>query len=343
MSRKVSSSLLVLGCNGPPGPPGAADTIGSFLLLLVFAPHLVLPILLGGLVAAWALAFAAWRGLRFAGRALPGALAGTLRRLDLRLAAQVRRSRARSRARRVARLRKAHAGAAPPGSSWARGERPNGAALDLVTREALETLWLEEAEREQAAVAAAGCTAWLLAAAGAPLELLRETHAAGEASASRAQTCFAIASGYGRRARSARPRRELIRGPRMPGDALAALGVDAARTRLWAEYRAEVAAASAVQCAEPVAREALLRLVRDAEAQAALARRIEAWVLERQPSARRPMRQACRALRRLHPARIPPAARGAMKWANGVALRRAGRLPEAHAAALWRARVKSHA
>lgn len=58
------------------------------------------------------------------------------------------------------------------GADWTQGLRPDPTGLDEPTRAALEALWLHDAQKEHASVPAFARVSWLLAAVGAPAELL---------------------------------------------------------------------------------------------------------------------------------------------------------------------------
>ena len=64
------------------------------------------------------------------------------------------------------------------GSDWTRGARPNAEGLDPDTRAALDALWLHDAQKEHASVPAFSRISWMLAAVGAPAELLEWSHRA---------------------------------------------------------------------------------------------------------------------------------------------------------------------
>jgi len=83
------------------------------------------------------------------------------------------------------------------GTDWAKGDPPDGSDLDPATCRALEALWLHDAQKEHASVPAFSRVSWLLAAAGAPPELLRWSHRAAIEEIAHARLCFALAAGYG--------------------------------------------------------------------------------------------------------------------------------------------------
>src|SRR5690606_4020321 len=96
------------------------------------------------------------------------------------------------------------------GADWTRGPRPSAEGLDAATRAALEALWLHDARAEHASVPAFARLSWLLAAAGAPAELLARAHRAALEEIEHAERCFALAAGYGGRAHTVEPMPELV-------------------------------------------------------------------------------------------------------------------------------------
>jgi hypothetical protein len=168
-----------------------------------------------------------------------------------------------------------------PGPTWARGERPNGAELDAESRIALETLWLADARREHGTGALISRAAWLLTAAGAPAELVSQLQRASAAKVNHAQTCFAIAAGYGRRTLGIEPRADLLRVPGRKGDLLSALATELLEGGcLVAQFRSDVAGARAAVCTEPIAREILTAIARDDATRAAISWSALRWLLE---------------------------------------------------------------
>jgi hypothetical protein len=82
------------------------------------------------------------------------------------------------------------------GADWTSGDRPDASDLDAATRKALAALWLHDAQKEHASVPAFSRIAWMLAAVGAPAELMAWSHKAALEEIEHAQKCFALAAGY---------------------------------------------------------------------------------------------------------------------------------------------------
>jgi hypothetical protein len=78
------------------------------------------------------------------------------------------------------------------GSDWTRGAHPDAAGLDEATRAALEALWLHDAQKEHASVPAFARISWLLAAVGAPAELIEGAHRTALEEIDHARRCFAL-------------------------------------------------------------------------------------------------------------------------------------------------------
>jgi hypothetical protein len=88
------------------------------------------------------------------------------------------------------------------GDDWTFGEQPNAPELDARTRDALAALWWQDAQHEHASVPAFARISWLLAAAGAPADLMAWAHRAAIEEIAHARACFALAAGYARRSRT---------------------------------------------------------------------------------------------------------------------------------------------
>lgn len=88
------------------------------------------------------------------------------------------------------------------GTDWTLGARPDPAGLDPATRRALEALWLHDAQKEHASVPAFSRISWILAALGAPAELLEGAHRAALEEIDHTRRCFALAAGYAGRSHS---------------------------------------------------------------------------------------------------------------------------------------------
>ncbi|MFO0647539.1 MAG: ferritin-like domain-containing protein [Polyangiales bacterium] len=82
-------------------------------------------------------------------------------------------------------------------AAWLDGRATDLAGLDAATRAALARAWLDDARAEHASIAAFTRLSMQLLAAGAPPDLLAETHRAAIDEVRHAQRCFTLASAYG--------------------------------------------------------------------------------------------------------------------------------------------------
>ncbi len=229
------------------------------------------------------------------------------------------------------------------GSDWTAGPRPSPAGLDVATRRALEALWLHDAQKEHASVPAFARIAWLLAAVGAPAELMAWAHRAGLEEIEHTRLCFALAAGYGGRSHSVEPMPELLLGGLdLEGDPRAVLAAESLADGCQLEdFNADVAAECARACEEPATRAVLEQIAVEERSHAEFSWALVAFLLERdRPHVEAPLRRALAEL-----AAYPrPTAVGADKLAlvaaaDPEALRRHGRLPDARWAALWELRL----
>lgn len=167
------------------------------------------------------------------------------------------------------------------GSDWSRGPAPSCDRLDRATRDALEALWLDDARSEHASVPAFARMSWILAAFGAPAELLEGSHRAALQEIKHTRSCFALASGYGGRTHSVEAMPELLR-----------LGIDAG-PQAWAQlaienitdgcltetFNARVAAYGAARCTDKAARQVLDVIAHEEAEHAELAWSVVAWMV----------------------------------------------------------------
>jgi hypothetical protein len=232
---------------------------------------------------------------------------------------------------------------APRGSDWAHGERPNGAGLDLVTRAALGAWWLAQAEREHASATSTNLTSWLLTALGAPAELVLSHQTLAMQKVELARTCFAMARGYSREEHLVRQRRDLLHNA-SPGPVAfeAVLRAVVRESCLAAGFGADLAAASARACEEPVARAAFQKLADGGARTVEQAWAVLRWLVgQEEAAARGPLKGALTGLPALpRPSAVAPEARLLMARANGHSLERHGLLPEATLASAWESRVR---
>lgn len=229
------------------------------------------------------------------------------------------------------------------GSDWTEGARPSTAGLDSATCAALEALWLHDAQKEHASVPAFSRIAWMLAAVGAPAHLLAGAHRAALEEVEHAQKCFALAAGYGGRSHSVEPMPDLLlAGMDLQGDPLSVLAVESLQDGcLLEDFNADVAAASALVCEEPVTRKVLEQIAREERSHAEFSWAVLAWALERSPDvAGLAVDEAAAALHRI----ARPRAVGSNHWllvlkADRAALVRHGRIPDERLAELWERRL----
>lgn len=231
------------------------------------------------------------------------------------------------------------------GSDWTRGGRPDVSGLDAATRAALEALWLHDAQKEHASVPAFARIGWLLAAVGAPAELLEGAHRAALEEIDHARRCFALAAGYGDRSHSVEPMPDLLVGALdVRGEPLETMAVESLQDGcLLEDFNADVAAQCAEVCKDPVVKDVLLRIAREERSHAEFSWQVLAWLLGH--GGDRVRRAVERAIARL-PAVARPSAVSAEKGplvqkADPTWLRAHGRLPDEAWALLWDARLEA--
>jgi hypothetical protein len=233
------------------------------------------------------------------------------------------------------------------GSDWTLGERADTSGLDAPTRSALEALWLHDAQKEHASVPAFARISWLLAATGAPADLMEWAHRAGLEEVDHARRCFALAAGYGGRTHSVEPMSDLLLGGLdVQGDPRVALAVESLRDGcLLEDFNADVAGACAVECRDPAARDVLGRIAREERSHAEFSWALLDWTLQVGAA---PVRTAvAEATQRLGRIRRPTAttARTAIlvSAADPRRMREHGRLPDTEWAPLWEQRLSATA
>jgi len=231
------------------------------------------------------------------------------------------------------------------GSDWTRGDRPDASGLDEATRRALEALWLHDAQKEHASVPAFSRVSWVLAAAGAPCELLERAHRAALEEIEHTRLCFALAAGYGGRSHTVEPMPDLLLGGALEvkGNALAVLATESLGDGCQLEdYNADVAAACAAVCEEPVTKRVLERVAREERTHADFSWAVLEWLLARDFAAVAPALES--GLDRLEkyprPTAVSAGALTLVSRADEAALRRHGRLPDSEWARLWSERLQ---
>jgi hypothetical protein len=229
------------------------------------------------------------------------------------------------------------------GADWTQGERPSVDDLDGAARAALEALWLHDAQKEHASVPAFARIGWILAAVGAPAELMAWSQRAALEEVDHARRCFALAAGYGGRSHTVEPMPDLLlAGLDARGDPLQLLAAESLEDGcLLEDFNADVAAACAAVCTEPVTRAVLQQIAREERSHAEFSWAVLAWTLERSPG---PVRSAVARSQRALAAIARPRAVGPALWfmvarADAQSLLRHGRIPDRQLVPLWDQRV----
>ncbi len=229
------------------------------------------------------------------------------------------------------------------GTDWTRGDRPDASALDEPTRRALAALWLHDAQKEHASVPAFARISWVLAAVGAPADLLAWSHRAGIEEIEHTRLCFALAAGYEGVSHTVEPMPDLlIAGLELAGHPLAVLATESLLDGCQLEdFNADVARACAGVCREPVTRRVLQQIAEEERSHAELSWAILAWTLHRDPARVVPaIRAALEALARYpRPTAVGADKRRLVAAANPDALLDHGRLPDGQWAKAWEERL----
>jgi hypothetical protein len=229
------------------------------------------------------------------------------------------------------------------GADWTAGPQPKADHLDEDTRRALEALWLHDAQKEHASVPAFSRVSWLLASAGAPADLLVWAHRAGIEEIRHTQACFALAAGYGGRHFTVEPMPELLCGG-LDGkvDPRITLAIESLSDGCQLEdFNADVAAACALACEEPVTRGVLETIAREERTHADLSWAILRWLVDtHRDVVTKSLRKASRDLANYpRPTAVSDERKALVARASEIELRRHGRLPDARWAAIWDERL----
>ncbi|HZN39536.1 MAG TPA: hypothetical protein VFD82_12080 [Planctomycetota bacterium] len=231
------------------------------------------------------------------------------------------------------------------GSDWTAGDRPDPSQLDEPTRHALAALWLHDAQKEHASVPAFSRISWQLAAAGAPADLLAWSHRAALEEIEHARACFALAAGYEGRSHTVEPMPDLLLdGLQVRGNVLEVMAKESLGDGCQLEdFNADVAAACAEVCQEPVTRAVLERIAVEERSHAEFSWALLHWLLAQHAATVRPVLE--RTLAGLARYRRPTAVSFRLQRLVGRAdpaqLLRHGRLPDARWAELWQRRLDS--
>ena len=174
------------------------------------------------------------------------------------------------------------------GSDWTRGEMPDAKKLDSATRDALEALWLHDAQKEHASVPAFSRISWLLVSVGAPAEIVEWSHRAAIEEIEHTQLCFALAQGYSNSNTSytVKPMPELLSGGLdLKDDALIVLAKESLSDGCQLEdFNADVAAACSDVCEERVTRNVLKQIALEERSHAEFSWKVLEWTLEQSPN-----------------------------------------------------------
>jgi hypothetical protein len=225
------------------------------------------------------------------------------------------------------------------GSDWTSGPLPEVSALDPASRHALAALWLHDAQKEHASVPAFSRIAWLLAAVGAPAELMAWSHRAALEEIDHAQKCFALAAGYGGRQLTVQPMPDLLLGGLdCKADPLVTLATESIGDGCQLEdFNADVAAECACACEEPVTRAVLEQIAREERSHAEFSWALLQWLLQHHSTIARPAVE--KALLQLDEIKRPTAVswdkRRLVSRADETQLRRHGRIPDTRWGELW--------
>jgi hypothetical protein len=229
------------------------------------------------------------------------------------------------------------------GADWTRGASPDASSLDVSTRAALEALWLHDAQKEHASVPALARVSWLLAAVGAPADLVEGVHVAALEEIEHARLCFALAAGYGGRSHTVKPMPELlVGGLDLDGNPLERLAVESLGDGcLLEDFNADIARACARTCRDRATRTVLERIAREERSHADLSWRLLEFSLERGgPRVARAVAMALARLDRMpRPTAHSTATSGLAARADADAMRAHGRIPDAEWGALWTRRL----
>jgi len=175
------------------------------------------------------------------------------------------------------------------GNDWTRGEMPDTTNLDNATRDALEVLWLHDAQKEHASVPSFSRISWLLASVGAPADLLEWSHRAAIEEIEHTQLCFALAQGYSTSgiSHTVKAMPELLSGGLdLKEDALLVLAKESLADGCQLEdFNADVASACAQVCEERVTRNVLKQIALEERSQAEFSWKLLEWTCQQRPNA----------------------------------------------------------
>lgn len=226
------------------------------------------------------------------------------------------------------------------GADWTRGATPDVTGLQAAERAALEALWLHDAQKEHASVPAFSRISWLLAAVGAPAELMEGAHAAALQEIEHARLCFALAAGYGGRSHTVEAMPDLLlssMADEVRDPVFVLVKESVLDGCLLEDFNADVARACQQACKDPAVEAVLRRISEDERQHAEFSWSLVAWLLQTHPGpARRAVEEATQEIPKFpRPTPVCSAAVEPMKHADPAALRHHGRLPDSEWERLW--------
>ncbi|HXC51796.1 MAG TPA: hypothetical protein VN634_12980 [Candidatus Limnocylindrales bacterium] len=230
------------------------------------------------------------------------------------------------------------------GSDWTRGARPDASGLDQATRTALEALWLHDAQKEHASVPAFSRISWMLAAVGAPSELMEWAHRAALQEIEHTRLCFALAAGYGGRSHSVEAMPDLLLGGLdSKADPIVTLASESLTDGCQLEdFNADVACECSLACEEPITGAVLEQIAREERSHADFSWALLDWLLERHPDRVRPaIQKALCGLERIErPTTVNGDSLRLVAKADATMLRKHGRLTDERVGELWGIRLE---
>jgi hypothetical protein len=183
----------------------------------------------------------------------------------------------------------------------------------------------------------------MLAAVGAPAELLEWSHRAAIEEIAHARLCFALAAGYGGRTHTVQPIPAMLgAGLGVKGDPIDVLIRESLGDGCQLEdFNADIAAECAAVCEEPATFDVLARIAREERSHAEFSWAVIGWLLDRTAAARPALERALAKLDGYaRPTAVSWQKRSLVALADPDQLRRHGRLPDERWAELWRERLE---
>lgn len=206
-------------------------------------------------------------------------------------------------------------------------------------------IWLHDAQKEHASVPAFARLGWILAAVGAPAELVAWSQRAALQEVDHARRCFALAAGYGGRSHSVEAMPDLLlTGLELRGDPLVTLATESLEDGcLLEDFNADVAAACAAVCEEPVTRAVLEQIAHEERSHAQFSWAVLEWTLQKRPAeVRAAVAGAQRCLHRIaRPRAVGPAQWFVVARADRAQLLRHGQIADHALDGLWERRLDS--